>query len=144
MTGQSGTDSDMVVSVFDGRSGALLAAVPIGPYGEYYDNPFGTGGQRQDEHGLRVDPLDGHVYTIDGATNAIVHAAVVGGEPAGLAVNTATNTVFVTGAHTVAVINGRSGRVTNRIAGGQSTRGIAVDTARNKIFTRRRAAAGSS
>ncbi|MDQ1509359.1 MAG: trimeric autotransporter adhesin, partial [Actinomycetota bacterium] len=134
VTGQSGTDSDLVVSVFDSRSRTLLTALPIGPFGEYYDNPFGLAVNRSTNMVYASNPLDGHVYTINGATNAIVHSVAVGGEPTALAVNAATNMVFVTGARNVTVIDARSGGFTRRVPGGARTRGIAVDTARNKIY----------
>ena len=133
VTGQSGTDSDLMVSVFDSRAGTVVAVVPIGPYGEYYDNPFGLAVNTKTNMVYASNPLDGHVYTLDGAANAIVHSVAVGGEPTGIAVNAATNKLFITGARNVTVIDGRSGGVTHRVAGPR-TRGIAVDTARNKIY----------
>jgi YVTN family beta-propeller protein len=134
VTGQSGTDSDLVVSVIDSRSGTLLTMIPIGPYGQYYDNPFGLAVNRKTNLVYASNPLDGHVYTLDGATNALVRSVAVGGEPTSIAVNAVTNTVFVTGARHVAVISGHSGRVTARVAGGVRTRGIAVDAGRDKVY----------
>jgi len=134
VTGQSGTDSDLVVSVFDSRSGTLITEVPIGPFGQYYDNPFGLAVDTKTNMVYASNPLDGHVYTLAGATNAVVHSLAVGGEPTAIAVNAATNTVVVTGARNVTVIDGRSGAVTHRVAAGARTRGIAVDAARNRIY----------
>jgi DNA-binding beta-propeller fold protein YncE len=63
-----------------------------------------------------------------------VHSVAVGGEPSAIAVNSRTNTVFVTGARAVTVIDGRSGGVTHRLAAGSRTRGIAVDAVRNTVY----------
>ena len=80
------------------------------------------------------NPLDGYVYMIDGATNSLVRSVAVGGEPGGIAVNPATNKVFVTGARFVTVLDGGSAGVANQIAAGGRTRGIAVDAERNQVY----------
>jgi hypothetical protein len=77
------------------------------------------------------NPLDGYVYTLDGATNDVTKVAVVesrrhcrepGHEPG-----------VRDGARNVTVLNGRSSAV---VPGWRAcrTRGIAVDVARNKIY----------
>ncbi len=134
VTAQTGTDGDLAVWVFNLNTGKLITMIPVGPYGDYYDNPFGLSVNPKTNRVYASNPLDGHVYTIDGTTNAIVRKAAVGGEPGGIAVNTVTNKVFVTGARYVVEINGRSGSVEHRIAAGARTRGIAVDTATNKVY----------
>jgi DNA-binding beta-propeller fold protein YncE len=134
VTEQTGTDSDLAIAVINGLSGRLITTVPIGPYGEYYDNPFGIAVNAGTNMVFASNPLDGYVYTLDGTTNAIARSVAVGGEPGGIAVNAATNTVFVTGARAVTVLDGGSGRVEHRVAAEGRTRGIAVDSARNQIY----------
>jgi DNA-binding beta-propeller fold protein YncE len=133
VTEQTGTDGDLAIAVIDTTTGKLITAVPIGPYGDYYDNPFGLAVNAKTNTVYASNPLDGYVYTLDGATNSVRRVAV-GGEPGGIAVNTVTNQVFVTGARNVTVLNGRSASVVRRVASGSRTRGIAVDVARNKIY----------
>jgi YVTN family beta-propeller protein len=134
VTGQTGTDSDLAVAVINGLSGRLITTVPIGPYGEYYDNPFGIAVNAETNTVYASNPLDGYVYMIDGATNSLVRSVAVGGEPGGIAVNPATNKVFVTGARFVTVLDGGSAGVDNQIAAGGRTRGIAVDGERNQVY----------
>ena len=133
VTEQTGTDGDLAVAVIDAAAGKLITTVPIGPYGDYYDNPFGLAVNTRTNTVYASNPLDGYVYTVDGATNALVKRTAVGGEPGGIAVNPVTNRVFVTGASNVTVLNG-SGSVVHRVASGARTRGIAVDVAHNRVY----------
>ena len=134
VTERTGIAGSLAIAVFNLRTAELLRTIPIGPYGDYYDNPFGLAVNTETNRVYASNPLDGYVYTLDGATNTIMREAAVGGEPGGIAVNTATNKVFVTGARSVVVINGRSGSVERRVAAGARTRGIAVDSAINKVY----------
>jgi DNA-binding beta-propeller fold protein YncE len=134
VTAQTGRDSDLAITVINGTTGRLITTIPIGPYGEYYDNPFGLAVNAKTNKVYASNPLDGFVYTLNGATNAIEQTAPIGAEPTAIAVNPVTNKVFVAGARDVTMLDGRSGRVKNRIVGGVRTRGIAVDSGRNKIY----------
>jgi DNA-binding beta-propeller fold protein YncE len=134
VTAQTGTDGDLAVWVINSVTGKLVTMIPVGPYGDYYDNAFGLAVNTKTNMVYASNPLQGEVYAISGATNAIVHSTALGGEPGGVAVNPATNKVFVAGARSVAVLNGRTGGIERRIASGARIRGIAVDAARNKIY----------
>lgn len=133
------------VSVIDGLTDQVTGTITVGA------------GPR----GVAVDPVTGLVYVTDSGgdggtfatggpgstvsvisarTNAVVGSITVGVGPGSVAVNAATNTIYVADADngngdTVSVIDGRTGHLTDTITVGAGPGDIAVDPATGAVFT---------
>ncbi len=138
VTGQSGTDSGQALAVIDGVSNTLLATIPIGPFARYYDNPLGLAVNAQTNAVFATNPLEGTLYIVDGARNAIASATAIGNEPTAVAVDETTNRVFVTearsGAHAVAVVDAATGAIEKAISLDADAQGIAADGTRGVVY----------
>ena len=144
---------DSSVSVIDGSTDSVLAAIPIGVNYQGFNSPCG----------VAANPLTDMIYVvlcsanyptvavIDGSTNTIVRAIHLPFHASGTfahydAVDPATNMVYVTvyanehlgsvggGPYQVAVINGATSQVVSMIDVGSSPNGIAVDPSTNRIY----------
>jgi YVTN family beta-propeller protein len=124
VTEETGIGGDSAVAVFDGHSKRQLATIPIGPYETYFENPLGIAVNPRSNTVYVTNPLDGTLYTIDGATNAVARSVAIGDQPTAVAVGPG-GAVFVAGSHGVSVLH-PSGAITH-VAMGSRTRGIAVD-----------------
>ena len=73
---------------------------------------------------------------IDGTTNTVTATIAVGSDPDGVAVDPATDTVYVTNqdGNTVSVIDGATNTVTATIAVGSDPNGVAVDPSTDTVY----------
>ena len=73
---------------------------------------------------------------IDGATNAVTATVATGTSPEGVAVNTVTNTVYVTNvlSDNVTVINGSNNTVTATVPAQSEPTAVAVDPVTNIVY----------
>jgi len=106
VTAETGVDGDAAVTVIDGATRRIVATVPIGPYARYYPNPSGVVVDTGSNTVYASNPLEGVVYAIDGATDAVVRTTVVGDAPSALAVDPRTRVVVVTTARGPVMLNG--------------------------------------
>ena len=76
------------------------------------------------------------ISVIDGATNEVTATIDVGSFPSGIAVNSTTNTVYVTnpGSNTISVIDGATNTLTATIVLGGHSLGVAVNPKTNLIY----------
>jgi YVTN family beta-propeller protein len=128
------TSVDGSTAVMAIERGRVVATIPIGPFERYYDNPFGLAVNPVTNTVYASNPLDGFVYVIDGASNAVVRSVGVGGEPTALAVNPKTGLVHVATARRVVAISGPTHAVARRFSVGGRPRGLAVDAARGVVY----------
>ena len=137
VTGQSGSDSEEQVAVIDAATGKTITGVPIGAFDPFYDNPLGLIVNTATNTVYATNPLDGMLYAIDGATNAVVHRTPIGGLPAAVALDQATNTVYVANGNnggSIAAVDGRTGVATDSNSIGTDVAGLAFDGARNVLY----------
>ena len=119
------------------------------------DNNFTAGTQATDSNtpgngnGVAVNPMTNMIYVsnyndqtvsvIDGTQNTITATIPVPGYPAGIGVNSSSNTVYValgaqTGVGSLAVINGSTNSVTTTIPVDQAPFAVAVNPTTNMIY----------
>lgn len=83
------------------------------------------------------DDIGGRVLVIDGSTNTLMAAIPVGPHPRGLAVNSATNRIYVEVANSVVVINGDTNTVAatihNPVENGFSS-ALAINPVTNRVY----------
>ncbi len=111
---------DHNLSVIDSTTNSVVATL---------DTPDGA-------NGVAVNPngSSGSVAVIDGATNTFVSAAVVGGQPYGVAVNAETNRLYVATNPTLTVMDATTLEIIATIEAEGGT-DVAVDIARNRVYT---------
>ncbi len=78
----------------------------------------------------------GRVSILDARTGAVLHSAPVGRAPQALAVDPATQRVFVANmtSNTVSVLDSRSGRLVHTVPVGVSPSAVAVDVRTHRVF----------
>ena len=135
------------VSVIDGSTDAVTATISVGtvtlPWGVAVDPTTDTvyvanwGNTARGSLSIRQPIPSTHtVSVIDGSTNAVTTTVTVGTRPVGVAVDPATDTVYVANADsdTVSVIDGSTNAVTSIISVGTYPTGVAVDPTTDTVY----------
>ena len=119
------------LSVIDALSLNLIATIPL----------TGT----KDGASVAVDPVTDKIYVtgedagvtvIDGSDNAVITTIAVGSEPAAIAINSQTNTIYVANraSNSVSVISGTTDKVTSTVAVENNPDGIAVNPSKDDVY----------
>lgn len=124
----SGTTSSVLV--VDGTTDKVIATVPVAGYSEL----TALAVDPSTDTVYATDDLSGRVLVIDGATSRVTGTIQVGGQPLSLAVNPATNTVYVPTGNGVAVIDGATDTVTATIPLPGRGNPVAVDPSTDRIY----------
>jgi YVTN family beta-propeller protein len=129
-TANSGYASNSV-SVIDGYTNTVVAAIPVG------SSPCSVDVNLNTNMVYVANDIEGSVSVIDGSTNTVV--ATIGGMdgPQALAVNSRTNLIYVVnyGSGQISEIDGRTNTViANLTFDTEPAQGIAINTASNLVY----------
>jgi YVTN family beta-propeller protein len=115
------------VAVFDAATYTLLATVGG------WSGPLWLAVNTETNRIYVADPWNDSVHVIDGASNSVLTTVPVGSTP-GIAVNPATNRIYVPVSGTISVIDGVSNTVVDVFAVGGTPYAVGVNPVTNRLY----------